>query len=871
MAHIHSVYDTDKHFTIIPATRVLENQTPEKVCVMQYDHDSERITFDLPAVVEGHNILDCNRVEVHYLNIDAQTKAQRKGLYEVDDLQLSPADEAVAICSWLISGNATQLVGPLYFRVTFKCVTEGSIDYSWSTAIYKGLTVSDGINCTEYIAEQYADILADFDERLCAVEAGGGGSGGSGGDSSAYVVDLAKYGITAMESHKPPFTDDEWLIASNNVKGFNRAFEEAYNNGYTKVIVPKGKYPVLYQNTDAGRMNSSHYYSIKLHNNTVYDFGYSCLWVMFDSDNAQPYDYAYSDTNYYKAGNTVIGLSFIKNVDIHNLELEGERELRSFAVSNERNVESTVGLASINEAYNIRCHNCNFRSFMADGFCGKTQYGSTGYAFENIPLTQGEINPSNGSVTASAKKPSSYSELLDITKLQGQYANIWTGIGYNYVIGTKPNILVVFYDADIKAISNVYVMQGHKFYVPSNAKYCRVRFKNVYTWEPLTTQTFRITNLSSGNFEFNHCNFYNNHRGGVSNVPNYTIFNDCEWYHNGKESYGGAPVYGDSTRYAMDIEDIQSAFVVLNHCREYDNGNGGLFLGGIDIYISNSDIEKISVYRGVSYLVTNSTCCFNRTGGGSFDDLSLNAKCSNSTIFVNSGVCIDLSAFNNCDIIIQNGHLVSTYATTNRIYTESLAGDSVVRFNGLLSAYEIAQAKIYGSGKNNSYVSSKTTIRAVECEDVTLDVASECLIRVTGGAFANIAYKNCKINLRNVLALGFGSAASTVKFENCEFSHGATALLLLNKFNPDTGNTGLNATFEGCTFDYKGTTDGYFADLDNSSVSTAKNHYAFTNCKFNNSTGHAVHICDDKDYNTGVIEFVDCSYDGVVPYPSYTA
>ena len=166
MAHIHSVYDTDKHFTIEPSTRALVNQTPEKACIMQYDHASERITFDLPADVEGHKILDCNLVEVHYLNIDVKTQEQRAGLYEVDDLQLSPADEAVAICSWLISMNATQLVGPLYFRVTFKCVTEGNIDYSWSTAVYKGLAVSDGINCTEYVADQYADILAQWRDDL---------------------------------------------------------------------------------------------------------------------------------------------------------------------------------------------------------------------------------------------------------------------------------------------------------------------------------------------------------------------------------------------------------------------------------------------------------------------------------------------------------------------------------------------------------------------------------------------------------------------------------------------------------------------------------------------------------------------------------
>lgn len=193
MAHIHSVYDTDKHFTIDPATRALVNQTPEKACIMQYDHASERITFDLPAEVEGHKILDCNRVEVHYLNIDAKTQEQRTGLYEVDDLQLSPADEAVAICSWLISMNATQLVGPLYFRVTFKCVTDGNLDYSWSTAIYKGLTVSDGINCTEYVEEQYADIIAQWREDLVL-------SGEAIDASKAEAANYAQRAGTAADS-----------------------------------------------------------------------------------------------------------------------------------------------------------------------------------------------------------------------------------------------------------------------------------------------------------------------------------------------------------------------------------------------------------------------------------------------------------------------------------------------------------------------------------------------------------------------------------------------------------------------------------------------------------------------------------------------
>lgn len=173
MAHIHDVHDDDKHFSIVPSTRALESHVDGKLYVMQYDHNSERITFDLPTVVEGHSILDCDKIEVHYLNIDARTRKQKDGLYEVDDLQLSPDSNDVATCSWLISGNATQLVGPLYFRITLKCVTDGIIDYSWSTKIFKRLAVSSGINTTEFIAEEYADILSKWEARITALEQGG--------------------------------------------------------------------------------------------------------------------------------------------------------------------------------------------------------------------------------------------------------------------------------------------------------------------------------------------------------------------------------------------------------------------------------------------------------------------------------------------------------------------------------------------------------------------------------------------------------------------------------------------------------------------------------------------------------------------------
>jgi hypothetical protein len=168
MSHLHSVYDTDTHLKIDGFTRAITNQSTTKNIIVQHDHNSERITFELPRYIDGHDMSTCNVVQVHYINIDQATKAQNKGLYEVDDLQISPDSTNVVICSWLISGNATQYVGGLSFIVRFSCVTNGNIDYAWNTSVFSGISVSSGIYNSEAIVEQYADVLESWENRLMA-------------------------------------------------------------------------------------------------------------------------------------------------------------------------------------------------------------------------------------------------------------------------------------------------------------------------------------------------------------------------------------------------------------------------------------------------------------------------------------------------------------------------------------------------------------------------------------------------------------------------------------------------------------------------------------------------------------------------------
>ena len=174
MAHKHDVYDSDAHFTIDPITREAVTES-KKVTLIQYDHNSERFTFDIPRYVEGHDMLQCNRVEVHYINVDKKTKESSSDIYTVEDFQESSDSEETAVLSWLISGNATKHVGSLNFVIRFSCVAEdGTVEYAWHTAIYKSITVSSGILNTDAVAEEYSDVLAAWEARITALEQGGG-------------------------------------------------------------------------------------------------------------------------------------------------------------------------------------------------------------------------------------------------------------------------------------------------------------------------------------------------------------------------------------------------------------------------------------------------------------------------------------------------------------------------------------------------------------------------------------------------------------------------------------------------------------------------------------------------------------------------
>ena len=168
MALKHSVYDTDAHFKIDPITRTIKCEAQSKTILIQYDHNSERFTFELPRMIDGHDMSLCDIVQVHYINIDSRDRSLvSKDAHDLDDLQISPDSDDVVICSWLIDGSATKYAGTLNFLIKFKCIgDDGNPCYVWNTATSSNITVSSGIDNGEYITEEYSDILEMWRQEL---------------------------------------------------------------------------------------------------------------------------------------------------------------------------------------------------------------------------------------------------------------------------------------------------------------------------------------------------------------------------------------------------------------------------------------------------------------------------------------------------------------------------------------------------------------------------------------------------------------------------------------------------------------------------------------------------------------------------------
>lgn len=157
MGHTRLIADDDQMLRIDPESRKIEGR---ETVVVQYDNNSERITFSIPRFVEGHDMSESN-VSVHF---DADGEA---GSYDVDDVE--PDADKVRF-SWLIRRSVTEFAGRVRFLVKFRCYDGGNISYEWNTALCSLLKVVEGADNGGEIVEEYPDKLQEIVFRIEKLE-----------------------------------------------------------------------------------------------------------------------------------------------------------------------------------------------------------------------------------------------------------------------------------------------------------------------------------------------------------------------------------------------------------------------------------------------------------------------------------------------------------------------------------------------------------------------------------------------------------------------------------------------------------------------------------------------------------------------------
>lgn len=223
MAHTHDVHDTGKRFEINGISRFIKETSATKLVLVQGDHKSEVVTFEMPRFIDGHDMLLCNKIRVHYINIDTKTSDSSADIYEVTDLKLCEdcGEEETLLFTWTIEAPATKYSGTLSFLVKFECTEGENVLYQWNTAKYVSVNVLAGIDNSEEFVEKYSNVLEEWYNELT-----------KGADS---IEELNQQAIAEIELAKEDAKEDIQGKADATMAEMNQFSSNAYNRFQSNV------------------------------------------------------------------------------------------------------------------------------------------------------------------------------------------------------------------------------------------------------------------------------------------------------------------------------------------------------------------------------------------------------------------------------------------------------------------------------------------------------------------------------------------------------------------------------------------------------------------------------------------------------------
>lgn len=409
----------------------------------------------------------------------------------------------------------------------------------------------------------------------------------------ASEVGLKKW----IEFKKPPYSATEYEEAHNNGLNLTAAIKQAYDEGYTNVVVEKGSYPFCYQNPTGGTFSANRQGEIKLRDieGIDLDFNFSTLFVIFDSNNRSPYDN--STAAPYMLFGAVFDVMNSRDVTVRKCLVRGDQFNRSW-VEGEEMTEQTYGVLNFKNAVNVNFEQCTFYGFRGDGIGG----AGRGDTIANLNTwIKGGLDVTTGTAIEQVGAYNSGMITLDRSKIIDDSVQV-AGTGNILAAYFRDMYLrAFFYKADGSYIGSEIFKQTDFLKLPIDCeKLTIVAYgdERIDATVSYGLYVILVTGSADG-LTVNNCLFTQNHRGGISNNAGRSLVTRSLFIDIGYQKYN-FPDYGDPTRFGVDYENVYMGSLTVRDC--YFNNIAQGVLGGVqDLIVEDCTFENIEFGGSFAY------------------------------------------------------------------------------------------------------------------------------------------------------------------------------------------------------------------------------------------------------------------------------
>lgn len=510
------------------------------------------------------------------------------------------------------------------------------------------------------------------------------------------------------------------------------------------------------------------------------------------------------------AANTVFRQEKSNDVTFKFGIVKGDRSKREFINPMEIWQEQTYLVRGDKGCQNMRLSVIDSEGFMGDTFGGGQ--GGTRTLLHN--------SASSTVLTQVGATAVYQSAILPLYTEEGDTIAIYGGVGYTYL----PKILnskFLFYTAGDVLVSTVDTEYLKHETIPPTATKFRLQTEGVGTETAGVYDITVVLNPAQG-LIIHDSYIRDHHRGGISNVPNNTLIENCVF--GNTTFYYNKPQFPDSTRYSMDLEDCVSNYVEVKNCTFTGKFHSILVVSCIQVKFENLTFID-NVYNYYQYRVKKPSTMIGGTALGGIISSFGHTDIPRGVLEISDYTLTNSTVSSNVDFNIHHNTMIGgTLNTGGGVFENNTLTGVAKNFND----YRGMKNNLFQDGTGKGYLNVAATDSYVIVPTNTF--VNQPLKINSGGNFLHIGGTYTYDNPLVEYETGDNALLKTIVFNGCVFDGLPIVQRTINLSSEDRGSH----YFYNCTIDIGVATQ--FLLVYNNIVRTTHNRFYFKNCVITSAT-----------------------------------